>query len=668
MRVFFLLLILLSCEKDKGSITIVKQWHLSPDAVTTDIANSKNIQQYENQFDIYQKLKKDIESKETKVIIAEGCEGELDENFSLVYNGWSFKNLKKLVNDKKFDEIMAPVPLKLKVKFPKIRVLCGDNNLLIDENLKAISDVRGFTGFYQRLVESKNTDLAKFKKYKQQLVSLFPKEKIQDPIKFSLEKAILALDRFEELIKKRNQSFVDLALKYKDQKPVIIIGGLHIKNLEQRFHIKNVKYNVITPKGYANDEQKLLYAMKEILLEARKVGLTYFQVPAKFNILNFPVKNKLIAKNIMTDKEKVELIKLSKGQFNFDILLSDFDKDGIRDFTVSASDTGIVLSAEDPDWDNDGIDNLIDPSVGSTEVGFLGPDSEVDNSYYSKGSTLKIKSELKQKVSLLELKGSRHELLVLEIFLNLLKKRSFKHVKFLVAAKPSFSYGENVFFSYIRQTQSLEYYPEKLNQYIQRQFQKRFRGVAFVKYIEAYVIPLVIHSLTHELAHSLDYDFESMAKKSGWSWQEKAYTGKYLKQARVLNKIIHTSKYNLKFRQKTYQQWNDDNRLYLADVNKILSIKNEKKRKAQLHSSHFKTNIKDGVIEHELSFLFNNNIPSLYALLKPSEWFAESYAACLFVLYFPESKADVRAIELEHLLGFNPKGVANNFCRKLVHQ
>ena len=156
--VLLVLLIFVSCSP-KNKVYIIKQWHLSPNESTTDILKSKSLPQFDNQIDIYNKSIKLIK-KNSKTIIAEGCEGEIDHEFKLKFNGWGMSDLIERKDLSDFDDILAPVPMKLKAKFgKKLRVVCGDNDELIKKNNLAFSDTKAYSGFFQRLFFYQNNDL-----------------------------------------------------------------------------------------------------------------------------------------------------------------------------------------------------------------------------------------------------------------------------------------------------------------------------------------------------------------------------------------------------------------------------------------------------------------------------------------------------------------------------
>lgn len=660
-------LFFVSCFSGKeNSVVLFKQWHLSPDTNTRDVEASTRLGQYQNQMYIYKNIKKMIKEEHTKLIIAEGCEGEIDKNFSHVYNGWSMTDLiQARQNKQNFSKIMAPIGMKLKAEFPALKVLCGDNLELINENLKAMSDLRGFAGFYSRLVENHGKDQKKFKAYSDQLRSLYPNENIQAPIQFSLERALKALKTFERIIYERNRFFVKLGKEKLKQNPVIIIGGLHVENLSERFKVENIKSHTIIPIGYIDNETLLINTLKKKLEEGSLSLFHFFQVPAGFDIKLFPFRNKISEVDIGTVGELSYLKEIIEKKIPTDLLFSDYDQDGIRDFTLSRNGEQVIISAEDDDWDGDGVDNINDSDVGDVKIASLEP-IKIENHYFSQSSVESIQESLEKKLVLISQKDQTHELLVLEVLNQLLTKFSKQNysLKYVVASVPRFSYGQSVFFTYVSQSKSLEYYPQKLITFLSNEYETKFKGVQFNKFVNSYVIPLLIHSIAHELAHTLLFDnLDNLARKNGWDWKDTPYQGLYLKSHRMQDKMIVSTKTHLLYRGKAYKDWMKDNEIYVNEVNLFLKEKNPKQKKEILIKSHYKMNNSSSEDEHKISFLNKNKVVSLYSLSNPSEWFAESYAMCVFRKIYPESSKKLRSIEIEHLLGINPLGISTKFCQ-----
>ena len=221
--VLFVITFLVSCSP-KNKITIIKQWHLSPNESTIDILKSQQLAQYENQIDIYKRTEKLI-SKGSKVIIAEGCEGEIDNKFKLKFNGWGMKELLERKGLSDYDEILAPVPMKLKAQYgDKLKVLCGDNLELIKKNNLAFSDTKAFSGFFQRLNHYQNTDPTAFNKYLKALQNTVTIEEGEDPIEIARSKTLESIGLFEQYISSRNAFFLKRIIDNLEDNPVLIIG------------------------------------------------------------------------------------------------------------------------------------------------------------------------------------------------------------------------------------------------------------------------------------------------------------------------------------------------------------------------------------------------------------------------------------------------------------
>lgn len=651
--VFLLIgLLSLSCSEQKTRTLLIKQWHLSSSTETLDLEKAKLLPQFENQKDIYKFLETRILAGDLKTIIAEGCEGEIDKNFSLKFNGWTLQMLQEKKISKDYDDIMAPIPMKIKAKYPTVKVICGDNQSLITKNLKAMSDLRGFTGFYQRLLENK-TNQKKYQAYEAQLRTLFPTEKIESPEQFALQKAIDALNQFESYIHQRNDSFIEIIKRYKNKNTAVVIGGLHVKDLSLKLIKKKISNEIMTPKGYASTEHKLIMSLKESLLSSLHQALSFFQTPEGFDFKNFPLSNKIKEDLIFNESELKKMKeKLKKFPGIFELLLSDYDQDGVRDFTLSSSPTGEIITAEDSDWDNDGVANILDDTVGETIVGKK-VELKVSNHFFSSVDEKVLLKKIDKTFKIVPSEKVHHELLVIELLEKIHPYFKNGQLKYIRATRPIFSYGKNVFFSYIKHTNTLEYYPEKLSQYINSEYQKRFKGVQFNIFINSYVVPIIVHSLAHELAHSLEIDELALAKKNGWSWNEKEYLGKYLKEMRSPDKRMNILRTQFRYHGKTYQQWIAMYNQYKKLLDRAFKEKGLA-RQNMLKQSIYATGEKSKRDEHLVSFYHKFAIPSLYAFSKPGEWFAENYAACIYQLIYPKSVEKRRSIELEHLISFSP--------------
>ncbi len=150
-----------TAPKDAATVMIVKQWHLAPKTITKGF--KEKYPQEKNQSAIYIALADRIKNKKLSLVVAEGCEGEIDEKFSTAFNGWDLETLRKQAQTKSFNRILTHVPMKLEARFgDKILTVCGDDDKLIQEGLVRLSNLRGWAGFYNRLTElTSDTDRQK---------------------------------------------------------------------------------------------------------------------------------------------------------------------------------------------------------------------------------------------------------------------------------------------------------------------------------------------------------------------------------------------------------------------------------------------------------------------------------------------------------------------------
>ncbi len=631
MKLFiFFLLVSCSFSKSDKKVYLVKQWHLTAATDTSQVEKAKNSPQFENQKDIYLWVEKRIKEERKFTIIAEGCEGEIKDGYIENFNGWTLKKLKSEIGKAYYADILAPVPMKLKAKYPELKVVCGDDLKLIKENLKAASDMRGYFGFLQRLMEAKEQgDEDKFKFYASNLKDLFPRQsKIDDPVEFSTQKVKKAILEFEDLIYKRNQKFLKIIEKYDN--PIVIIGGLHVKDLSLHLKEEGISFEVITPKGYRDDENQLLEKFKSFFNQKLSSKVKFFMFPEGFNMKSFPFGNLIEPTKIATEKELEHLSMLvKKFDIKEEILFSDFDKDGIRDFSVATFGDNLVVSVEDLDWDNDGVLNLLDETVNDTHVASLSKTIPMANNYLSQTQMGTIVNSLKKYIHFIQEEAMAHEFLVIEVLWQLKEKINLplKNIKFLRSANLNISTGQNNFFNYVKASQTLNYDPTKLKRFIDNQYKTNFKGANFKQFINAYVIPLIIHSLAHEVAHSLEWDFLDLAKQSGWKFEPKTVNSAYLKNNREKLNVRKEVFENITFRAQDYPKW-------------LSSYKSKKSR----------------------DFLTQNRLISMYATSNPNEWFAELFSMCQFRKIYPKSVQIEEARRYEQLLGINPSAVSEKEC------
>jgi hypothetical protein len=661
-----LLTFILSVSCSKPKVTIIKQWHLSPHESTKDIEASKKLPQYENQINIYN-TSLDLIEKGSEVVIAEGCE-KVDTFYKSSFNGWDLGALKttdKLVG---IQSVLAPVPLKLKARLgDKIEIVCGDNDKIIKQNNLAFSDLKGYVNFYQRLMEYKNKDQKSYDKYRKALNNIVDIKEGQDAIIIARNLALKSLALFQKHIEDRNLYFLKKIIDHRGENPILIVGGLHVKGIAAKLKEAELDFEIIEPKGYPKEEDRLIDDLLVLLREYKKEIFIAYQVPEYMDLKSFPIKNPIeeLTKTKVFAEMKPYLEKLGLDP---NILACDFDKDGIRDFTISTSEGITVLSAEDNDWDNDGVVNLLDEKIGDVKAATININAkEISNDYSVEG--VGFDSEIKKindrDISLIQTEGIKHDILILKIFNEVLSKVSIpkKSLLTFVAKKPSFTYGKRSFFSYNKQSKSLEVYPQELLHYLSVRKKREFPKVKNGKFVNMVVVPLLIHSLAHEVGHMQAGDHEKTALLNGWSWKENSIDNVYLQKYRLEFKKINNQKSDIIFNGEGYQELLKQHQEYLSFINKLLKNKRDPKVfKDSVKESKWFVETKREEREFQTSFLINKKAPSLYALSSPKEWYAEVYASCIFRKFFPQVKKVSEAIRYELLIGLNPMDF-NSFCQ-----
>ncbi len=338
LRVLFVLmsLMIIGCENEKqGKAYILKQWHLSPSVKTSDIEKSKQNSQFQSQKETYLMAKKMIQHGQVNLVIAEGCENEITLSTLTNFNGWTMKKLAEYKDDPVYDDILAPIPMKLKVLYPKLKVICGDDLKLIKKNQLAMSDLRGFFGFYTRLLENLHKKPLVFENYASELSKLYPNAVGDDPIGFAREKSIVSLKSFTDYIHKRNDSFAKVVSQNVKSESLIIIGGLHAEDLKTKLSSK-VPTEILVAGDYPEKDKEYLEIVQDLLskkLEETKLHL--LAVPTGFLPDQFPLDHLIVKSELLTPSEEDTLKRSISTLFPFELVLSDFDKDGIRDFTVA---------------------------------------------------------------------------------------------------------------------------------------------------------------------------------------------------------------------------------------------------------------------------------------------------------------------------------------------
>lgn len=261
-----------TCELSKKStpktnfVTIVKQWHPGPTIDTTNISESKRLPTYQNQIEIFENMNKYLKLFKANIVLVEGCEGEINSRFSDEFYGWSMKKLKEMRSSKQYSEILAHIGMKLEVKYGnKLQVLCADNKKKIEQQLLVFSDLRAYAGYYSRLVGTQKTmSPDKYMAFANSLLgSDFPL--VISPEQYAKSIALDKLSEFSKLNNQRNKSFARLIKKNLKSNPIVIIGGLHAKNLASELDNEKIRYNIINPKGYPLREDNIIPLIEAVL-------------------------------------------------------------------------------------------------------------------------------------------------------------------------------------------------------------------------------------------------------------------------------------------------------------------------------------------------------------------------------------------------------------------
>lgn len=251
-----------SCKgapKDAKSVMLIKQWHLSPTTITKGF-KEKYLQE-KNQSAIYIALADRIKSKRLDLVLAEGCEGEINEEFSGKFNGWDIESLKAEAQRRSFEKILTHVPMKLEAKFgDRIATWCGDNDKLIQEGLVRLSNMRGWAGFVSRLSET-NIDAERRQLFAETAAELLkesketPADELLPKIKAKLSEELAA---FVKSLNDRNDSFVKILQEKEFKRAAVVIGGLHVMDLKDKLEAAGFDCALFEPSGYAREDEILI--------------------------------------------------------------------------------------------------------------------------------------------------------------------------------------------------------------------------------------------------------------------------------------------------------------------------------------------------------------------------------------------------------------------------
>lgn len=229
----------------EGEVTVYKYWHLGQDIDTTNILNAKKLQQYQNQRQVYVQVDRLLAQGKHPLIIAEGCEGEIDHNFTKSFNGWNYLELKARLKNPNYADILTLVPLKLEVKYQdKIRTVCGDQGELIAET----------AGTFDRLGEELKA------------LSAAKGEKNKAEMKKHIEASLKLIDQIKALIGKRNQAFLKVILAHLKEDPLVILGGGHLEGVTDLMYAqKKIAFKVVETPGYPQEDEHHLERLRQEL-------------------------------------------------------------------------------------------------------------------------------------------------------------------------------------------------------------------------------------------------------------------------------------------------------------------------------------------------------------------------------------------------------------------
>ncbi len=254
---------LTEAEVQAAQVILIPQWHFSPQ-VDTRRQNFKQ-PQFENQFSIFKQLET---YKERPVWVVEGCEGEITQGFKPAFNGWSLSDVEAaLKREGNIDLVMTHIGLKGEAVYQdKLQVLCGDNDKLVKEHLTVLSDIRGLVGYRLRIdqLQHEPSRRASYIESVQGAIKISKKSSEAETLK-KLDDAIRqALIRYKSIVKERNQFFVN-KIKATKEKSAVVIGALHIEDLEQRLKKDKIKYVVFVPKGLEASGGDPIIALENML-------------------------------------------------------------------------------------------------------------------------------------------------------------------------------------------------------------------------------------------------------------------------------------------------------------------------------------------------------------------------------------------------------------------
>ncbi len=250
-----------------AQVILIPQWHLGSQDDTKKNPRL-HLPQSANQIAIYRQVTEWVQEGQLQTVIVEGCEGEITSASPLKFNGWTVQDLASL-SEKDLDTTITQVGLKLKARLgDKLRVVCGDNQALIEKHLLVLSDLRGLLGFKLRIAQLK-AEPEKRKDYVatvRELLKLRPETEDQQVIEALDQELQGKLDAYENLVKERNAFFLNaIRAEAKRGRVAVVIGSLHVPDLQSRARASGQSIAVFKPVGMQGGEEDLINQVRTLL-------------------------------------------------------------------------------------------------------------------------------------------------------------------------------------------------------------------------------------------------------------------------------------------------------------------------------------------------------------------------------------------------------------------
>ena len=103
-----------------------------------------------------------------------------------------------------------------------------------------------------------------FKRYHQALEEAH-KISTTTPIESALNLARRNLANFRKYLTERNAIFLSLLSKYRDENPILIVGGLHADALMEELTLAQIETILITPDDYPSESERILFDLEKSL-------------------------------------------------------------------------------------------------------------------------------------------------------------------------------------------------------------------------------------------------------------------------------------------------------------------------------------------------------------------------------------------------------------------